>query len=233
MIRLKVNRKECAVDGPPHMPLLWVVRATLGLTGTKFGCGMAQCGACTVHLEGDAVRPCVTPVSRAAEKEVVTIEGLADELRHPLQQAWIDEDVPQCGYCQSGQIMRCGRVAQGEPQSHRHRHRRLHDRQHCRCGTYFRIRLAIHRAARTAQKGVPDERSVQSRPAPISLDRCTRWWRARSGDYCRNSPRRRSQQQRRPRRSSPMRLSESVPTSRSRSSPIIPKWGRGSTPAWR
>ena len=130
MIELKVNRKDCAVDVSPDTPLLWVIRETLGLTGTKFGCGMAQCGACTVHLDGEAVRSCVTPVSRAAGKEVTTIEGLADEFRRPLQQAWIAEDVPQCGYCQSGQIMAAAVLLQGEPQAHRRRHRRLHDRQH-------------------------------------------------------------------------------------------------------
>src|SRR4029077_11024656 len=105
MVKLKVNGQEHAVDVSPDTPLLWVVRETLGLTGTKFGCGMALCGACTLHLDGEAVRSCVTPVSRAAGKEVTTIEGLSPDLRHPLQLAWIAEDVPQCGYCQSGQIM--------------------------------------------------------------------------------------------------------------------------------
>src|SRR5881275_1075605 len=103
--KLKVNGKERSVEVSPDTPLLWVLRETLGLTGTKFGCGMAQCGACTVHLEGEAVRSCVTPVSRAAGKEVTTIEGLSTDLGRALQQAWIAEDVPQCGYCQSGQIM--------------------------------------------------------------------------------------------------------------------------------
>ena len=130
MIELKVNRKTCTVDVPPDTPLLWVLRETLGLTGTKFGCGMAQCGACTVHLEGEAIRSCVTPVSRAAGKEVTTIEGLADDLRRPLQQAWIAEDVPQCGYCQSGQIMAAAVLLEGESPADRRRHRRLHDRQH-------------------------------------------------------------------------------------------------------
>src|ERR1700754_1390231 len=103
MIELTVNRKACSVDVSPETPLLWVLRETLGLTGTKFGCGMALCGACTVHLDGEAIRSCVTPVSRAAGKSVTTIEGLSDDFSHPLQQAWIAEDVPQCGYCQSGQ----------------------------------------------------------------------------------------------------------------------------------
>jgi aerobic-type carbon monoxide dehydrogenase small subunit (CoxS/CutS family) len=105
MITLKVNGKERPVDVSADTPLLWVLREQFQLTGTKFGCGMALCGACTVHLDGEAVRSCVTPVSRATGKEVVTIEGLAPEFAGPLQQAWIAEDVPQCGYCQSGQIM--------------------------------------------------------------------------------------------------------------------------------
>src|SRR6476661_6791884 len=104
-IKLNVNGKPQTVEVNPDTPLLWVLRETLGLTGTKFGCGMALCGACTVHLNGEAVRSCVTPISRAAGKEVTTIEGLKDEVGHVLQAAWIAEDVPQCGYCQSGQIM--------------------------------------------------------------------------------------------------------------------------------
>src|SRR5258708_14972525 len=105
MVKLKVNGKDHSLEVSPDTPLLWVVRETLGLTGTKFGCGMAQCGACTIHLEGEAVRSCVTPVSRAAGREVTTIGGLSTDLGHPLQRAWIDEYLPQCGYCQSGQIM--------------------------------------------------------------------------------------------------------------------------------
>ena len=102
MIRMRVNRKAHSVDVNPDTPLLWVLRENLGLTGMKFGCGMALCGACTVHLNGEAVRSCVTPVSSAADKDVTTIEGLSSDLTHPLQRAWIAEDVPQCGYCQSG-----------------------------------------------------------------------------------------------------------------------------------
>src|SRR5262247_917025 len=105
MTTLNVNGRQYNVDLPQETPLLWVLRDHLGLTGTKYGCGMAQCGACTVHLEGDAVRSCVTPLSRAAGKSVTTIEGLSPDLSHPLQRAWIEIDVPQCGYCQSGQIM--------------------------------------------------------------------------------------------------------------------------------
>src|SRR5450432_693282 len=105
MTSFQLNGKSVQVDVDPATPLLWVLREKLGLTGTKFGCGMALCGACTVHLDGEAVRSCVTPVRRAANKKVVTIEGLSPDLRHPLQVAWIEADVPQCGYCQSGQIM--------------------------------------------------------------------------------------------------------------------------------
>ena len=153
MIRLKVNRKDCAVDVPPDMPLLWVIRETLGLTGTKFGCGMAQCGACTVHLEGEAVRSCVTPVARAADKEVTTIEGLADELRGPLQQAWIAEEVPQCGYCQSGQIMAAAVLLRENPSPTDSDIDDCMTGNICRCGTYLRIRRAIHRAAATTTGG--------------------------------------------------------------------------------
>src|SRR2546427_11151892 len=104
-IALSVNAKRVMVDVGPSTPLLWVLRDNLGLTGTKYGCGMAQCGACTVHIDGQAVRSCVAPVSRAAGRQVTTIEGLSPDLSHPLQRAWIEEDVPQCGYCQSGQLM--------------------------------------------------------------------------------------------------------------------------------
>src|SRR6266446_7119446 len=105
MISLSVNKQKVNLDVDPSTPLLWVLRDNLGLTGTKFGCGMAQCGACTIHLDGEAVRSCVTPISRAEGKEVITIEGLSTDVGRALQQAWIIEDVPQCGYCQSGQIM--------------------------------------------------------------------------------------------------------------------------------
>ncbi len=147
MIELKVNRKACTVDVPEDMPLLWVIRETLGLTGTKFGCGMAQCGACTVHLDGEAIRSCVTPVTRAAGKDVITIEGLDDELRLPLQQAWIAEDVPQCGYCQSGQIMAAAVLLKENPAPTDADIDDCMTGNICRCGTYLRIRRAIHRAA--------------------------------------------------------------------------------------
>ena len=116
MITLNVNRRQYSVDVDPATPLLWVIRENIGLAGTKYGCGMAQCGACTVHIDGEAVRSCVTPVSRAAGKIVTTIEGLSADLSHPLQQAWIAEDVPQCGYCQSGQIMSATALLNDKPQ---------------------------------------------------------------------------------------------------------------------
>jgi isoquinoline 1-oxidoreductase alpha subunit len=153
MIKLKVNGKEHAVDVTPDTPLLWVLRETLGLTGTKFGCGMAQCGACTVHLDGEAVRSCVTPLSRAAGKEVVTIEGLAADLRQPLQMAWIAEDVPQCGYCQSGQIMAAAVLLRENAKPTDTDIDDCMTGNLCRCGTYLRIRRAIHRAAEMKAKG--------------------------------------------------------------------------------
>ena len=153
MIKLKVNRKEYSVEVPPDTPLLWVLRETLGLTGTKFGCGMAQCGACTVHLDGEAVRSCVTPVARAAGKEVTTIEGLAPDLRQPLQRAWVAEDVPQCGYCQSGQIMAAAVLLRENPRPTDTDIDDCMTGNICRCGTYARIRRAIHRAAETKAQG--------------------------------------------------------------------------------
>ena len=153
MINLKVNRKPRSVDVNPDTPLLWVIRENLGLTGTKFGCGMALCGACTVHLDGEAVRSCVTPVSRAAGKEVTTIEGLASDLNHPLQRAWIAEDVPQCGYCQSGQIMSAAVLLRENPQPTDADIDDAMSGNVCRCGTYQRIRSAIHLAARMKAGG--------------------------------------------------------------------------------
>src|SRR3984957_5506730 len=114
--KFTLNGKPQAVDVSPEMPLLWVLRDTLGMTGTKFGCGMALCGACTVHVNGNAVRSCVTQISRVAGKSVTTIEGLSPDASHPIQQAWIEEDVPQCGYCQSGQIMNAAALLKHRPQ---------------------------------------------------------------------------------------------------------------------
>jgi isoquinoline 1-oxidoreductase subunit alpha len=153
MTKLKVNRKECEVDVDPTTPLLWVLRESLGLTGTKFGCGMALCGACTVHLDGEAVRSCVTPISRAAGKEVVTIEGLPPEFARPLQQAWIAEDVPQCGYCQSGQIMAAAVLLRENPKPGDEDINNAMTGNICRCGTYQRIRRAIHLAAKMKAEG--------------------------------------------------------------------------------
>src|SRR5216110_1144460 len=150
LIALSVNAKRVMVDVDPSTPLLWVLRDNLGLTGTKYGCGMAQCGACTVHLNGEAVRSCVAPVSRAAGKEVTTIEGLSRDLSHPLQRAWIAEDVPQCGYCQSGQLMSAAVLLREKPRPTDEDIDGAMTGNICRCGTYQRIRRAIHLAAQLA-----------------------------------------------------------------------------------
>jgi isoquinoline 1-oxidoreductase subunit alpha len=147
MIKLKLNGKDTELDVEDDMPLLWVLRDTVGLTGTKFGCGMALCGACTVHLEGAATRSCVTPVSAAAGKNVTTIEGLSPDSSHPVQRAWIELDVPQCGYCQSGQIMSAAALLAKTPQPSDAEIDAAMAGNICRCGTYQRIRAAIHRAA--------------------------------------------------------------------------------------
>lgn len=148
MINLKVNGKSYNVDVDPSTPILWVLRDTIGLTGTKFGCGMAQCGACTVHLNGDAIRSCVSPVSRAEGKEIVTIEGLSGDITQRLQEAWIAEDVPQCGYCQSGQIMAAAVLLREKPNPTDNDIDLGMSGNICRCGTYQRVRKAIHRAAK-------------------------------------------------------------------------------------
>ena len=146
-ITLMVNGTRRTVEGDPATPLLWVLRDACGLTGTKFGCGVAQCGACTVMLDGDAIRSCVTPVARAVGKRVTTIEGLSREGRlHPVQQAWLDEQVPQCGYCQSGQIMSAVVLLNAIPQPTDDDIDRAMAGNLCRCGTYQRIRRAIHYA---------------------------------------------------------------------------------------
>ena len=148
MTSLTVNQRKYELDVDPTTPLLWVLRERLRLTGTKFGCGMALCGACTVHLNGEAVRSCVTPLSRAAGKEVVTIEGLSPDLARPLQQAWITEDVPQCGYCQSGQIMAAAVLLRENSNLSDTDIDDCMTGNICRCGTYQRIRRAIHLAAK-------------------------------------------------------------------------------------
>jgi len=152
MIAFSVNGKPVELDVDPATPLLWVVRDHLGLTGTKYGCGMAQCGACTVHIEGEAVRSCVSPVTRAAGKAVTTIEGLSSDLSHPLQRAWLEEDVPQCGYCQSGQLMSAAVLLREKPQPTDEDIDEAMTGNICRCGTYPRIRRAIHRAASMVAK---------------------------------------------------------------------------------
>jgi isoquinoline 1-oxidoreductase subunit alpha len=152
-ISFTLNGSRQTVDVPPQMPLLWVLRDTLGLTGTKFGCGMALCGACTVHVNGSAVRSCVTQMSSVAGKTVTTIEGLSVDTTHPVQQAWIEEAVPQCGYCQSGQIMA---VASLLARTSRPTDADIDEALHgniCRCGTYSQIRRAVHRAAAIKASG--------------------------------------------------------------------------------
>jgi isoquinoline 1-oxidoreductase subunit alpha len=142
-----LNGKSQTVDVSPEMPLLWVLRDTLNMTGTKFGCGMALCGACTVHINGEMTRSCITPISSVAGKKVTTIEGLSADGSHPVQQAWIAEDVPQCGYCQSGQIMSAVALLAKKPHPTDADIDDFMSGNICRCGTYQRIRKAIHRAA--------------------------------------------------------------------------------------
>ncbi len=153
MTTLTVNQKKYEFDVDPTTPLLWVLREKLQLTGTKFGCGMALCGACTVHLDGEAVRSCVTPMTRAASKEVVTIEGLSPQLMRPLQQAWIAQDVPQCGYCQSGQIMAAAILLRENSNPSDADIDDCMTGNICRCGTYQRIRRAIRLAATIKAEG--------------------------------------------------------------------------------
>ncbi len=153
MIQLTVNQKQYSIDAPPEMPLLWALRDILGLTGTKYGCGMAQCGACTVHLNGEAVRSCVTKLSRAANQHITTIEGLSADNSHPLQKAWLIEDAPQCGYCQSGQIMSAAVLLRENPNPTDEDIDDAMAGNICRCGTYPRIRKAIHTAAKLQKEG--------------------------------------------------------------------------------
>jgi aerobic-type carbon monoxide dehydrogenase small subunit (CoxS/CutS family) len=148
MIAFTVNGNKVQVDAVPDTPLLWVLRDNLGLTGTKFGCGIAQCGACTVHLDGGPIRSCTTPVSEVAGKKVLTIEGLSRNNSHPVQKAWIAEAVPQCGYCQSGQIMAAAALlAQNKNPSDAEINEWMAGNI-CRCGTYNRVRRAVHHAAK-------------------------------------------------------------------------------------
>jgi isoquinoline 1-oxidoreductase alpha subunit len=148
MTAFVVNGKPVDIDMPPDTPLLWGLRDYLALTGTKYGCGMAQCGACTVHVNGQAIRSCITPLSAVSGKRVVTIEGLSENGDHPLQKAWIAEQVPQCGYCQSGQIMQAAALLAKNKQPTRAQIVAHMNGNLCRCGTYNRIVRAIERAAR-------------------------------------------------------------------------------------
>jgi isoquinoline 1-oxidoreductase alpha subunit len=149
MITLHVNGAEHSLEVDPEMPLLWVLRDVLGFTGTKYGCGEALCGACTVHLNGEAIRSCVTPVRRAANGAVITIEGLSPRGDHPLQKAWVELGVPQCGYCQAGQIMSAAALLAKKPKPTDDEIDASLAGNLCRCGTYGRIRAAIHKAAGT------------------------------------------------------------------------------------
>jgi isoquinoline 1-oxidoreductase subunit alpha len=146
-LTLLVNGRSQAVDVAPDTPLLWVLRDTLGYTGTKYGCGMSQCGACTVHVDGVATRSCVTPASAVVGKKITTIEGLSPDRSHPLQRAWIAEQVPQCGYCQSGMLMSAAALIAKKPKPTDGDIDDALGGHICRCGTYQRIRRAVHRAA--------------------------------------------------------------------------------------
>lgn len=147
MIKLTINNQSYEVDASPEMPLLWAIRDLVGLTGTKFGCGIAQCGACTVHVDGTPVRSCSYPVSAAAGKKITTIEGISEKIGQAVQKAWIELQVPQCGYCQSGQIMSATALLKSKPKPTDADIDAAMQGNLCRCGTYQRIRSAIHRAA--------------------------------------------------------------------------------------
>jgi isoquinoline 1-oxidoreductase alpha subunit len=148
MIKLTVNGKEHEVDAAPDTPLLWVLRDLIGLTGTKFGCGQSLCGACTVHMDGKPIRACSTPVSAVGGHKILTIEGLSPDRSHPVQRAWMELDVPQCGYCQSGQIMSAAALLARNPSPSDSDIDQAMSGNLCRCGTYPRIRSAIHQAAK-------------------------------------------------------------------------------------
>jgi isoquinoline 1-oxidoreductase subunit alpha len=148
MVSFLLNGRTVSAEAEPQTPLLWVIRDHIGLTGTKYGCGAGLCGACTVHIDGQALRSCQTPVASVEGKKVVTIEGLSPDSSHPLQTAWIAEQVPQCGYCQSGQIMKAAELLAANPKPSRAEIIAHMDGNICRCGTYPRIVAAIERAAR-------------------------------------------------------------------------------------
>jgi len=151
-ITLKINNKNYTVDADPKMPLLWVIRDLVGLTGTKYGCGIAQCGACTIHLDGNPVRSCSLPVAAGANKSITTIEGLSETNNHPVQKAWMDEQVAQCGYCQSGQIMAAAALLKRNSNPSDKDIDMAMQGHICRCGTYPRIRKAIKVASQLASK---------------------------------------------------------------------------------
>jgi aerobic-type carbon monoxide dehydrogenase small subunit (CoxS/CutS family) len=169
---LIVNGRAATVDAPADMPLLWVLRDVLDLKGTKFGCGIAQCGACTVHLDGEPTRACVTPVSMVGTKKITTIEGLSTDATHPVQQAWLAHDVPQCGYCQAGQIMSAAALLAKKPNPTDADIDTAMAGNVCRCGTYVRIRAAIHDAAtrsRTSRAAAdPKPAAVPKPPATVT-----------------------------------------------------------------
>ena len=147
IFNLKINRKEYRVDVDPSTPMLWVLRDHLNLVGTKYGCGIAQCGACTIHLDGQAVRSCITFVDSVGDKEITTIEGLSENGDHPVQKAWLEHDVPQCGYCQAGQIMNAAALLKSNPHPSDEDIEDVMNGNLCRCGTYTRIKAAIKTAA--------------------------------------------------------------------------------------
>ena len=166
-IKFTLNGKSTSLSANPRMPLLWALRDSLGMTGTKFGCGAQLCGACTVHLDGQPVRSCGTPVSNIAGKKVTTIEGLSAESRHPIQQAWAEGDVPQCGYCQSGQIMSAaGLLAKKATPSDNDIDEAMRGNI-CRCGTYQAIRTAIHRAAQIQRASASSGRAVATNAVTV------------------------------------------------------------------
>jgi isoquinoline 1-oxidoreductase subunit alpha len=151
-LTLRINNRDYPMEVDPQMPLLWAIRDFAQLTGTKFGCGISQCGACTVHIDGEPVRSCVTPVSGATGKSITTIEGLSADNDHPVQQAWQEEQVPQCGYCQSGQIMTAAALLRKHPQPSDEQVNAYMSPIICRCGTYVRIKKAVSKAVEINQK---------------------------------------------------------------------------------
>ena len=162
-VKFTVNGRSASVDVPPDMPLLWVLRDVLDLKGTKFGCGVAQCGACTVHLNGTATRSCILPISAVAGMKVTTIEGLSPDGTHPLQRAWQDLDVPQCGYCQAGQLMSAAALLSKTPKPTDAQIDAAMDGNLCRCATYHRIRAGIHAAA-AMPRAKPGQRASAGQP---------------------------------------------------------------------